>query len=56
MNNMFKLGALWGLNNRKLSLVYYDNGYGNTGSYIPTICQKMLVMSGHFIFSPFLKV
>ena len=31
-------------------------GYGNTGSYIPKICQKMHVTSGYFIFSPFLKV
>jgi hypothetical protein len=28
-------------------------GYRNTGSYIPKICQKMLVMSGHFISSLF---
>jgi hypothetical protein len=28
-------------------------GYGNTGSYISHVCQKMHVASGHFIFSPF---
>ena len=55
MNDMFKLAALWDLNNLDNFHWSIMIGYGNTGSYIPKICPKMLVTSGHFIFSPFFK-